>query len=91
MKKLFAIFLLLVTPTLFAQDVTGPWHGLISFPGGSLRFSMNITKTAAGTYTATADSPDQGVKGKYSIVPYPACVGWVDREMPGWTKRELNE
>src|ERR1044071_7839566 len=34
---------------------------------------------------------EQGVKGKYSIVPYPACVGWVDREMPGWTKRELND
>jgi hypothetical protein len=29
------------------------------------------------------------VKGKYSIVPYPATVGWVDREMPGWTKKEL--
>ncbi|MBD3675087.1 MAG: hypothetical protein HUJ26_16340 [Planctomycetaceae bacterium] len=34
---------------------------------------------------------EQGVKGKYSIVPYPAMVGWVDREMPGWTKRELQE
>ncbi len=34
---------------------------------------------------------EHGVKGKYSIVPYPACVGWVDREMPGWTKRELND
>jgi hypothetical protein len=34
---------------------------------------------------------DHGVKGKYSIVPYPACVGWVDREMPGWTKKELQE
>ncbi len=33
---------------------------------------------------------DQGVKGKYSIVPYPACVGWVDRELPGWSKRDLN-
>lgn len=32
---------------------------------------------------------ERGVKGKYSIVPYPACVGWVDREMPGWTGREL--
>lgn len=63
MKKIFAILLLVIAPALFAQDVTGPWHGLISFPGGSLRFSMNITKTAAGTYTATADSPDQGVKG----------------------------
>lgn len=30
-----------------------------------------------------------GVKGKYSIVPYPACVGRLDRELPGWTRREL--
>ncbi|QDU26328.1 hypothetical protein ETAA8_14060 [Anatilimnocola aggregata] len=34
---------------------------------------------------------DKGVKGKYSIVPYPCCVGWVDREMPGWTKKELQD
>ncbi len=34
---------------------------------------------------------EHGVRGKYSIVPYPACVGWVDREMPGWTRRELEE
>jgi hypothetical protein len=34
---------------------------------------------------------EHGVKGKYSIVPYPACVGWVDREMPGWSKRELDD
>lgn len=32
---------------------------------------------------------EHGVKGKYSMVPYPACVGWVDRDMPGWTKAEL--
>lgn len=32
---------------------------------------------------------EHGVKGKYSIVPYPACVGWVDRFMPGWTHYEL--
>lgn len=32
---------------------------------------------------------ERGIKGKYSIVPYPACVGWVDREMPGWSRKEL--
>jgi hypothetical protein len=32
---------------------------------------------------------EHGVRGKYSVVPYPACVGWVDREMPGWTRAEL--
>jgi hypothetical protein len=30
-----------------------------------------------------------GVKGKYSVVPYPACVGWLDRELPGWPRQEL--
>ncbi|HXG60327.1 MAG TPA: twin-arginine translocation signal domain-containing protein [Planctomycetota bacterium] len=34
---------------------------------------------------------ERGVKGKYSVIPYPACVGWIDRELPGWTKRELDE
>ena len=24
-------------------------------------------------------SAENGVKGKYSIVPYPACTGWVNR------------
>lgn len=33
----------------------------------------------------------QGVKGKYSIVPYPACVGRLDRTLPGWTQRELGD
>ncbi|HUT91295.1 MAG TPA: twin-arginine translocation signal domain-containing protein [Thermoguttaceae bacterium] len=32
---------------------------------------------------------DHGVKGKYSVVPYPACVGWLDRDLPGWSHREL--
>jgi len=32
-----------------------------------------------------------GVKGKYSIVPYPACVGRLDREVPGWTRREIED
>ncbi len=32
-----------------------------------------------------------GVKGKYSIVPYPACVGWLDRDLPGWSRKELAE
>ncbi|MEZ6056253.1 MAG: hypothetical protein R3C01_06070 [Planctomycetaceae bacterium] len=32
---------------------------------------------------------EQGVKGKYSIVPYPACVGWLDRELPGWSRKQL--
>src|SRR5262249_38951357 len=33
---------------------------------------------------------DHGVKGKYSVIPYPACVGWLDRDLPGWSKNELD-
>jgi hypothetical protein len=33
----------------------------------------------------------QGVKGKYSIVPYPACVGRLDRMLPGWSQKELSD
>jgi hypothetical protein len=34
---------------------------------------------------------ERGVRGKYSIVPYPACVGWMDRDVPGWSKRQLDD
>ena len=33
----------------------------------------------------------QGVKGKYSMVPFPACVGRLDRMLPGWSQQELKE
>lgn len=33
---------------------------------------------------------ESGVKGKYSIVPYPACVGRLDRVVPGWTRAEID-
>lgn len=32
---------------------------------------------------------EHSVRGKYSIVPNPACVGWLDRELPGWSRREM--
>jgi hypothetical protein len=34
---------------------------------------------------------ENSVKGKFSIVPYPACVGWLDREIPGWSRRQLQD
>ncbi len=33
---------------------------------------------------------EHGIKGKFSIVPYPACVGRLDRELPGWSPREVS-
>jgi hypothetical protein len=33
---------------------------------------------------------DRGVKGKYSVVPFPSCVGRLDRVLPGWSRAELD-
>ncbi|NLH75260.1 MAG: hypothetical protein GX456_19615 [Verrucomicrobia bacterium] len=32
-----------------------------------------------------------GVRGKYSVVPYPACVGRLDRLLPGWSHSDLED
>ncbi len=32
---------------------------------------------------------ERHIKGKYSVIPYPACVGRLDRELPGWTPKEV--
>jgi hypothetical protein len=34
---------------------------------------------------------EHGVKGKYSIVPFPACVGRLDLEVPGWSRKEIKD
>ena len=62
MKNLFSLLVLFITTTLFSQDISGPWHGMLTFPGGKLRLTINITKTDTG-YTATMDSPDQKAVG----------------------------
>lgn len=61
MKKLFFLFLI-VSSVSFAQDITGSWHGMLSFPGGQLRLTINIKQDGAA-YTATMDSPDQNATG----------------------------
>lgn len=33
---------------------------------------------------------EKGIKGKWSVVPYPACVGRLDRQLPGWSREELS-
>lgn len=62
MKKLFLLLALLAITPLFSQDISGPWHGQLVFPGGKLRLTINIAKADA-SYTATMDSPDQNAKG----------------------------
>lgn len=34
---------------------------------------------------------ENGIKGKFSMVPYPACTGWLHRFIPGWSNSDLRE
>lgn len=62
-NRLFlSILLLLFGASLSAQDLTGEWQGSLQLPMGKLRILFHLSPQADG-YTATMDSPDQGVKG----------------------------
>ncbi|RYJ45624.1 alpha/beta hydrolase family protein [Flavobacterium beibuense] len=62
MKKLITLITLCFASIAFAQDITGTWNGLLKVPGTTVRLVINITQTETG-YSATMDSPDQGVTG----------------------------
>ncbi|WP_294818930.1 alpha/beta hydrolase [uncultured Flavobacterium sp.] len=62
MKKAISFLLFLVSATLFAQDISGPWHGLLTFPGGQLRITITIENVEGGGYTATMLVPEQSPK-----------------------------
>src|SRR5690606_17971143 len=61
-KKHFVwLMIWLSTSSLIAQDVTGAWGGALDIQGTRLRVVFNVTQGPQG-FSATLDSPDQGVK-----------------------------
>ena len=52
----------IIVCTAFAQEITGEWNGVLKVQAMQLKLVFHITKNSDG-YTATMDSPDQGVKG----------------------------
>ncbi len=63
MKKCFLLLLLAtMSVSLWSQNITGTWNGMLDVRGAQLRLVFHIQKTDTG-YTATMDSPDQGAKG----------------------------
>ncbi|MDR0691791.1 MAG: alpha/beta fold hydrolase [Prevotellaceae bacterium] len=64
MKKvlLFLIFVAFSVGSGFAQGFQGSWNGTLNVGGTKLRLVFHIEEKG-GAYTATMDSPDQGVKG----------------------------
>ncbi len=62
MKNILFLTFFVFSFQLHAQDVTGSWYGSASIQGVKLRIVFHIEKVNDG-YSATMDSPDQGVKG----------------------------
>lgn len=56
------LFTALITISIYGQDITGQWYGVLKVQGTQLRLVFDINKTDSG-YKATMDSPDQGAKG----------------------------
>jgi pimeloyl-ACP methyl ester carboxylesterase len=62
MKKTSLILLTcLLSLTIYGQDITGEWNGLLKVQGMQLRLVFNVTKNEKGI-SSTMDSPDQGAK-----------------------------
>ncbi len=63
MKKTTLMLLAFFTSmTMFGQNITGKWTGILKVQGTQLRVVFNINKTDMG-FSATMDSPDQGASG----------------------------
>jgi alpha/beta superfamily hydrolase len=71
MKKIsLSLCCLFAAIVSFSQDITGAWYGALKVQGTQMRLVFNINKSETG-YSATMDSPDQGVKGiKVSAVTF---------------------
>jgi hypothetical protein len=48
--------------SIYAQEISGKWNGILKVQGIQLKLVFNINKTATG-YSSTMDSPDQGANG----------------------------
>ena len=66
-RGLAGLLFILTMGTAMAQPnlatPEGDWTGKLQVPGATLRLVLHVKAAAAGTYTATLDSPDQGAKG----------------------------
>ncbi|MBI1769941.1 MAG: hypothetical protein HYR67_16365 [Bacteroidetes bacterium] len=56
------IVLILMSSTLYGQDIKGQWNGVINIQGSDYRIVFHISKTDK-QYKATLDSPDQNATG----------------------------
>ena len=61
-KTALILFATLISLSIYAQDISGKWNGILKVQGIQLRLVFDISQTEKG-YSSTMDSPDQGAKG----------------------------
>jgi fermentation-respiration switch protein FrsA (DUF1100 family) len=61
-RAVFTLLVGLASITVWGQDITGDWNGVLKVQGMQLRLVFHIRTTETG-YSATMDSPDQGANG----------------------------
>jgi len=61
-KSALLLIIILTTITLYGQEITGQWNGILKIQGIQLRIVFHIEKEN-GEYISTMDSPDQGANG----------------------------
>ncbi len=63
MKKIVILAIAtLMSLSIYAQDISGKWNGILKVEGTDLRLTFNIYKIGKGL-SATMDAPQQGAKG----------------------------
>jgi len=63
MKKIITFILVFCSIlTVFSQDITGTWNGILKVQGMQLSLVFHINKTENG-FSSTMDSPDQKAFG----------------------------
>lgn len=63
MKKTAIILIaILTTLSIYGQDITGQWNGILKIQDTQLKIVFNIDKSDS-SYSSTMDSPDQGAQG----------------------------
>ena len=63
MKQITLIIITILTSwSVYCQDITGDWHGVLKVQGMQLQLAFHITKTGEN-YSTTMDVPAQNAKG----------------------------
>ena len=63
MKRMLSLIpLVVLSMSVYSQDISGNWNGVLEVPGQKIPLVLNIEKDGSG-YKSTLDIPSQGAKG----------------------------